>query len=270
MAPKAKAETDPNPSSLYSRQGSRRRRISSEKKKRGSRFPVAPCDTHRHKHRHTTDVVQSLYAVRETQAIIDSFSLRSVCGTHLPISHLTHSMNPARTASRRASMPWHSTTLGSSRPIQISILRVGAPSLHRRGVDPLLTCWFCGKAHMKHRLHTHTHTHTFDHHDSAHFSDTFLFTTWRDMLAARVGGWNVDFNPELRGNAKINAQMVPAIKAHGQVTQSGHQDSAAAPDYYGAPASPQHETSLYDDPSGNLSVDSIIEAQVQTMMKCVK
>ena len=78
----------------------------------------------------------------------------------------------------------------------------------------------------------------------------------------------------MAGNAKFNGQMVPAIKAHGQVTQSGHDDAPSA--YYGGSpggtdgASSPGGASMYEDPNANLSVDSIIEAQVQTMMKCVK
>jgi len=104
----------------------------------------------------------------------------------------------------------------------------------------------------------------------------------RDMLASKVGGWSVDFNPELRGNAKFESQMCPSIKAHGQV-QAG---SANVDQFYtAAPTSspqithtrsPDREVhaiapspSSYDstpDMSG-LSVDSIIEAQVQSMMR---
>merc|ERR1739848_549522 len=36
----------------------------------------------------------------------------------------------------------------------------------------------------------------------------------REMLASKVGGWSVDFNPELRGNAKFENAIVPAIKNH--------------------------------------------------------
>jgi len=110
----------------------------------------------------------------------------------------------------------------------------------------------------------------------------------RDLLNAKIGGWSVDFNPELRGNAKVDAQMVPAIKSHGQVQHGGNSmvDSyfqasptvspRATPSQPVTHADVQHtlpprmrEVDERTDATG-LSVDSIIEAQVQTMMKCVK
>jgi len=105
----------------------------------------------------------------------------------------------------------------------------------------------------------------------------------RDLLQSKIGGWSVDFNPELRGNAKFEGQMVPAIKAHGQV-QQGTKD-VPMDNYFHTPVRTEHTTPAHRaiepapaheyhheeplDVSG-LSVDSIIEAQVQTMMKCVK
>jgi len=98
----------------------------------------------------------------------------------------------------------------------------------------------------------------------------------RELLGSKIGGWSVDFNPELRGNAKYEAQFVPAIRGHGQV-QQGTKDSMDS--YRSSPAphraiepsytAPQYSHEEPLDVSG-LSVDSIIEAQVQTMMKCVK
>jgi len=94
-----------------------------------------------------------------------------------------------------------------------------------------------------------------------------VITQTRDMLAAKVGGWSVDFNPELRGNAKFQGSVIPAVQSHGQVTSSGN----GLVDNYFSPRSasspPAIEGPVAD---GDLSVDSIIEAQVQTMMKCVK
>jgi uncharacterized protein YoxC len=115
-----------------------------------------------------------------------------------------------------------------------------------------------------------------------------VVTATRDMLQSKVGGWSVDFNPELRGNAKFDSQMVPAIKAHGQV-QAGARDMS---DAYFSPTPAVAGSEAYGSVSPNdamlqreaimsmaderladiqgLSVDSIIEAQVQTMMKHVK
>ena len=57
------------------------------------------------------------------------------------------------------------------------------------------------------------------------------------------------------------------------MSQTSVDDTPAA--YYGgspggADSLGSPSASMYDDPNANLSVDSIIEAQVQTMMKCVK
>jgi len=100
----------------------------------------------------------------------------------------------------------------------------------------------------------------------------------REMLASKVGGWSVDFNPELRGNAKFESQMCPAIKAHGQVQAgaSGMSDMMYGSVSPSSPtSSPDREIQMlaaqhYEPDMSGLSVDSIIEAQVQTMMKCVK
>ena len=95
-----------------------------------------------------------------------------------------------------------------------------------------------------------------------------VITQTREMLAAKVGGWAVDFNPELRGNAKFQGSIIPAVQSHGQVTASGN----GMVDNYFSPRSPGGSPPALNSPGegDDLSVDSIIEAQVQTMMKCVK